>query len=210
MVRNRLGIGDEVILSVLASPDVVAGIAWQGMEPVFADLDAESMSLTEATVVEQLTVHTKAVLVTPTFGVVGNWEALRSITEPRGISLQVEGEGGNEKWQRIAPGIKGMGERLIYVDPQLICEGARGFQHELAAFGIEAQLMPEWRGRRRDFPGMAAIEDCVLLVEEWRQKVEDLTDCARLTARQTQFVFEEKRRLPVAAAAGELRVRRVG
>ncbi len=210
MVRNRLGIGDEVILSILASPDVVAGIAWQGMEPVFADLDTESMSLTIATVVEQLTVHTKKVLVTPTFGVVGNWESLRAITEPRGISLQVEGEGGNEKWLKIAPGIKGMGERLIFVDRQLICDGARGFQSELAAFGINAKLMPEWRGKRRDFPGMAAIDDCVLVIEDWRQKVEDLTDCARHTARQLQFVFEDRRRLPVAAAASELRVRRVG
>lgn len=210
MLRNRPGIGDEVILSVLAPPDVVAGIAWQGMEPVFADLDAATMSLTIATVVEQLTVHTKKVLVTPTFGVVGNWEALRAITEPRSISLQVEGEGGNEIWQKIAPGIKGMGDRLIYVDHQLICDGARGFQSELAAFGIDAKLMPEWRGKRRDFPGMAVIEDCVLVVENWRQHIEDLTDCARLTARQTQFIFDGLRRLPVAAATGELRVRRAG
>lgn len=210
MVRNRLEIGDEVILSVLASPDVVAGIAWQGMEPVFADLDTESMSLTNATVIEQLTVHTKKVLVTPTFGVVGDWELLRSITEPRGIALQVEGEGRNEKWLKIAPGIKGMGDRMVFVDHQLICDGARGFQSELASFGINAKLMPEWRGKRRDFPGMATIEDCVLVIEDWRKIVEDLADCARVTARQLQFVFEERRRLPVRAAASELRVRRVG
>ena len=79
-------------------------------------------------------------------------------------------KGGNEKWHKIAPGIKGMGDRLIFVDQQLICDGARGFQSELAAFGIAAKLMPEWRGKRRDFPGMAAIDDCVLVIEDWRQK----------------------------------------
>ena len=199
---------DEVIVPVLAPAEVLAGIAWQGMEPVFADLDAETMSLTPATVTDQVTVHTKQVFVSPVFGVVGEWESLRTVTEPRGIHLQVEGVGGSSKWEKIAPGVRGMAGSLVRVDGQLIHGGATGFAAELEAFGILSQRMPEWRGKRRDFPGMAAIEDEVLIIEDWRERVEAIQECARVASRQGQFVFEEPRRLPGSAGVDEFRVRR--
>ncbi len=202
-VRN-----DEVIVPVLAPAEVLAGIAWQGMEPIFADLDAETMSLTPATVTDQVTVHTKQVFVSPVFGVVGEWESLRAVTEPRGIHLQVEGVGGSPKWEKIAPGVRGMAESLVRVDGQLIYGGATGFAGELKNFEIDAKRMPEWRGKRRDFPGMAAIEDEVLLIIDWREQIEALQECARVSSRQGQFVFEEPRRLPGLAGVDELRVRR--
>ncbi len=203
MVRN-----DEVIVPILAPAEVLAGIAWQGMEPVFADLDAETMSLTPATVTEQVTVHTRQVFVSSVFGVVGDWEALRSVTEPRGIHLQVEGPGCTSKWEPIAPGLRGMSKSLIRVDKQLIEGGATGFARILASGGIAAKRMPEWRGRRSNFPGMAAIEDEVLVVENWRDRVEILEDCARLASRQGHFQFEDLRRLPASVGLDGLQVRR--
>jgi hypothetical protein len=203
-----MGTNDEVIVPVLAPAEVLAGIACQGMEPVFADLDSETMSLTPRTVVDQVTVHTKGVYVTPVYGVMGDWEALKIVTEPRGINLQVEGHGGSAKWERIAPGVRGMAGSLLEVDSQLIHGGADGFAETLAAYGIDASRMPEWRGKRRDYPGMAAIEKQVLVVEGWRDRVDELKETARLTARQGQLMFEDLRRPPVAAGIHKPRVRR--
>lgn len=203
MVRN-----EEVIVPILAPAEVLAGIAWQGMEPVFADLDAETMSLTPATVIDQVTVHTKQVFVSPVFGVVGDWESLRSVTEPRGIHLQVEGPGGPSKWEKIAPGLRGMAKSLIRIDGQLIEGGATGFATLLASHGIASKRMPEWRGRRSNFPGMAAIEDEVLLVEDWRDRVELLEECAWLASRQGQLMFEDQRRLPGSVGLDGLQIRR--
>jgi hypothetical protein len=90
----------------------------------------------------------------------------------------------------------------------LIYEGATGFAAELKLYGIEAKRMPEWRGKRRDFPGMAAIEDEVLLIEDWRQRIEALKACARVSSRQGQLLFEDPRRLPGSAGLDDLRVRR--
>lgn len=191
-----MGTHDEVIVPVLAPVEVLAGIVGQGLEPVFADLDAETMSLTPRTVVDQVTVHTKGVYVTPVFGVVGDWEALKVVTEPRGIHLQVEGAGAKEKWEKVAPGIRGMAGCLIEVDQQLIYGGADGFAEALASFGISTDRMPEWRGRHRDYPGMAKIEKQVLVVEGWRERMEELRESARMSARQGQLMFEELRRPP--------------
>ena len=167
-----------------------------------------SLGLTPASVLEQVTVHTRGVFVTPIFGVVGNWEDLRSVTEPRGILLQVEGAGGAAKWEKLAAGLRGMAASLIQVDAQLIHGGAEAFAKELASFGIECKRMPEWRGRKRDFPGMASIESQVLVVENWPSKVEQLQECARVCSRQGQFAFEESRRLPGAARLDETVIRR--
>ena len=117
----------EVIVSVLASAEAVASIAWRGLEPVFADLDPETMSLSARTVEDQVTIHTKAVLVTPNAGVIGDWQSLLAVTEPRGIDLRLEGEGVRGRWEQIAPGIEGMGEGLIRVDSQLIHGGGPRF-----------------------------------------------------------------------------------
>lgn len=205
-----MGTNDEVIVPVLAPAEVLAGIACQGMEPVFADLDAETMSLTAATVTDQVTVHTRGVYVTPVFGVIGHWESLRGVTEPRGIHLQVEGEGGAGRWEKIAPGVQGMAGSLLRIDPQLIHGGAEGFLEALASLGVVAGRMPEWRGRKRDFPGMSMIEAQVLVVEDWRDQVGLIEECARICARQGQFQFEELRRLPASAGLGGTRIRRAG
>ncbi len=199
-----MGTTDEVIVPVLAPADVLAGIAWQGLEPVFADLDLETMSLTPRTVEDQVTVHTRGVYVTPLFGVVGNWEALRTVTEPRGIQLQVEGTGGVGRWERIAPGVRGMASSLIEVDPQLI----HGFEEALADLGLEAKRIPEWRGRKRDFPGMSRIESQVLLVDGWREMLGEIQCAASMSARQLSFDFGELRRPPARADRARLQTRR--
>jgi len=208
--NGAMGTNDEVIVPVLAPAELLAGIACQGIEPVFADLDPETMSMTPATVTDQVTVHTRGVYVAPVFGVIGDWESLRGVTEPRGIHLQVEGEGGHARWEKIAPGVQGMADSLLRVDSQLIHDGAEGFREALASFGIKASRMPEWRGRKRDYPGMSAIEAQVLVVDQWREHKGLIEECARVSARQTAFQFEELRRLPVSAGLDTARIRRAG
>ncbi|WP_031500617.1 DegT/DnrJ/EryC1/StrS family aminotransferase [Bryobacter aggregatus] len=190
MVQDRVGTMDEVILSVLAPAEVVAGIAWQGLEPVFADLDPETMSLTTRTVTNQVTVYTKAVLVTPNVGVLGNWETLGAVTEPRGISLQVEGEGIQGKWERIAPGVEGMGDGLLRIDRQLIYGGAEAFAELLGDYLIDAKALPEWRGKDRDYPGMASLKSTALRVADWRTHLQTIKKCAVSGARQQSFQFD--------------------
>ena len=180
----------EVIVSVLASAEAVASIAWQGLEPVFADLDPETMSLSARTVEDQVTIHTKGVLVTPNAGVIGDWQSLLAVTEPRGIDLSLEGEGVRGRWEGIAPGIEGMGEGLIRVDSQLIHGGAAGFATALMKFLVDVQPMPRWKGKPRDYPGMARLEGSVLRVEGWRDHLEALRECELATARQSSFRFE--------------------
>ena len=188
--HQKFGNQAEAIVSVLASAEAVASIAWRGMEPVFADLDPETMSLTAKTVEEQVTIHTQTVLVTPNAGVSGDWEKLLAVTEPRGISIELEGEGVRGSWERIAPGVEGMGEGLLRVDWQLIDGGAAGFAEALGGYSILAQAMPRWVGKRRNYPGMAILETSALQVAGWRTKLAAIKECALSEARQQSFRFD--------------------
>ena len=173
------------------------------MEPVFADLDPETMSLTARTVEEQVTIHTQTVLVTPNAGVRGDWEKLLAVTEPRGILIELEGEGVRGGWERIAPGVEGMGEGLLRVDWQLIDGGAAGFAKALAGYSIQAEAMPYWVGKRRNFPGMAILETSALQVADWRTKLDAIRECALSEARQQSFRFD----LPLKPAVGLRRIK---
>ncbi len=205
--------GDETIVSVLAPAEALAGISRRKMEAVFADLDPETMSLSARTVEDRVTIHTKAVLVTPNAGVIGDWQSLLAVTEPRGIDLRLEGEGVRARWERIAPGVEGMGDGLIRVDAQLIAGGAEGFAVALDSFLIDVQPMPGWSGKRRDYPGMARLERSALRVAGWRDLLEEIRECALATARQTSFRFELDPKPVVAirpAADRGIRTRRAG
>jgi hypothetical protein len=203
MLQMSLG-SDEVVLSVLAPPETIAGIAYQGMMPVFADVDEETLGLSRQTVEEQITVHTKAVLVTPVAGVLGDWESLRPATEPRNIQLAVDGQGRGAKWETLAPGVQGMGEHLLRIDEQAIVGGAAGFSDLLAEAGIEAGGLPQWAGRRSDFPGAARAERCVLRVSDWQEHREQIVALARSAARQMSFAFDPPAKRPVRVPAREL------
>lgn len=201
---------DEVIIPVLAPEDLACALSRRGLRAVRADLDPETMSITASTVLDQVTTDTRSVFVTPFRGIVGPWETLRGVTEPRGISLEVEGKGGAGKWEKLAPGLRGMAEDLIEVDAQLIAGGAAGFAEELLAVGVPFESLPGWPGKRRDYPGMTRIESQVLVVENWQQWREELVECARRTARQQQLPFEDLRRQPTSAGLDEARRRRAG
>ncbi len=205
-VHQKFGNQAEAIVSVLASAEAVASIAWRGMEPVFADLDPETMSLTPRTVEEQVTIHTQTVLVTPNAGVSGEWEKLLAVTEPRGILIELEGEGIRGSWERIAPGVEGMGEGLLRVDWQLIDGGAAGFAKALAGYSILARAMPQWVGKRRNYPGMAILETSALQVADWRAKRDAIQECALSEARQQSFRFD----IPGKPVVGVRRTKAVG
>jgi hypothetical protein len=204
MLQMSLG-SDEVVLSVFAPPETIAGIAYQGLVPVFADVDVDSLSLSRLTVEDQVTVHTKGVLVTPLAGVVGDWESLRAVTEPRSLQLAVEGQGRPAKWEWIAPGVKGLGDHLIQVDPQEIHGGAAEFARLLADRGLETAPLPAWPGRRKDYPGACRAEATVLQIPHWREHREQLAKLARNTARQMSLAFDAlpKRSASETAPAAE-------
>lgn len=201
---------DEVIIPVMAPDHVVSAMARRGWRAVRADLDPETLSMTPSTVLERVTVDTRGVFVMPWFGVMGHWEALRSVTEPRGIMLEVEGKGVLGRWERLTAGVRGMPNDLIAVDGQVITGGARGFRKALRQAGIEAGELTDWQGRRRDYPGMSRIAAEVLVVTGWSCCRAEIIDCASREARQQSLPFEQPRRLPLQAETDGLSRRRAG
>jgi hypothetical protein len=201
---------DEVILGALAPPELWRGIESSGQRAVAADLDLETMNITPATVLDQVTVHTRAVYVTPVHGVLGPWEKLGEVTEPRGIGLRVEGRGKAAEWVKLGPGVRGMAEDLIHVDGEFLVGGAAAFEAELRAAGVPAEKLPVGQFRKRDYPGVARIAAECLVVRNWQQRQEEIEAAAERLARQPLLPFAELRREPGRAGIGRDLVRRAG
>lgn len=201
---------DEVILGALAPRELWRGIESSGQRAVAADLDLETMNVTPATVLDQVTVHTRAVYVTPVHGVLGSWERLGEVTEPRGIGLRVEGRGKAAQWEKLGPGVRGMAEDLIHVDGELLVGGAAAFAAELEAAGVPAQKLEVGQYRKRDYPGVARIAAECLVVSYWRKRREEIEAAAERLARQPLLPFAELRREPGRAGLEGNLVRRAG
>lgn len=201
---------DEVILGALAPQELWRGIASSGQRAVAADLDLETMNVTPATVLDQVTVHTRAVYVTPVHGVLGAWEQLGEVTEPRGIGLRVEGRGKAAQWEKVGTGVRGMADDLLHIDEELLVGGATGFAAELGAMGIGVEQLEVGRYRKRDYPGVARIAAECLVVRNWQERREEIQTAAERLARQPLLPFAELRREPGRAGVDRGVVRRAG
>jgi dTDP-4-amino-4,6-dideoxygalactose transaminase len=79
--------GDEVVVPALSFIASVAAVIHQQGIPVFADVDPLTYNVTAETVEAALTDQTKAVLVVHLHGLPADLDAIRQVTEPRGIPI---------------------------------------------------------------------------------------------------------------------------
>jgi len=87
MVVAGIGPGDEVVVPSFSFVATTNCVRYVGATPVFADVDATTGNLTAATVEPALTPRTKAVIGVDQGGVPLDLDDLRSLTDPRGITV---------------------------------------------------------------------------------------------------------------------------
>ena len=86
-----IGKGDEVIVPPLTFVASVNAAVYVGARPVFADVDSESLLLDPESVAACLSPKTRAVIAVDYAGHPCDYEALRSITDGRDVSLLSDG-----------------------------------------------------------------------------------------------------------------------
>ncbi|MFD3504222.1 DegT/DnrJ/EryC1/StrS family aminotransferase [Streptomyces sp. NPDC058678] len=79
--------GDEVVVPALSFIASVAAVIHQQGIPVFADVDPLTYNVTANSIQAALTERTKAVLVVHLHGLPADLDAIRAVTEPRGIPI---------------------------------------------------------------------------------------------------------------------------
>lgn len=82
-----IGAGDEVILPAFDSPSTADAVRSAGAAPVFADIDPHTFCLDPDSVTAAVSAFTAAVVPVHTFGHPAAMDALRAVTESRGIAL---------------------------------------------------------------------------------------------------------------------------
>ncbi len=83
----RLPPGSEVITSAITDMGSVTGILYQGLVPVFADVEAETLNMDPSSVRERITARTGAILVVHHAGLAANLDALADVARERGLPL---------------------------------------------------------------------------------------------------------------------------
>lgn len=79
--------GDEVVVPALSFIASAAAVIHQQAIPVFADVDWQTYNVTAESVAAAITDRTKAVVVVHLHGLPADMDAIRRVTEPRGIPL---------------------------------------------------------------------------------------------------------------------------
>ena len=87
MVVAGVGPGDEVVVPSFSFIATTNAPTYVGATPVFADVDPLTGNLTPETVAAVLTDRTRAVIVVDQGGVPADLDAIRAVTDPRGIAL---------------------------------------------------------------------------------------------------------------------------
>lgn len=79
--------GDEVVTTAITDMGALTPILYQGLIPVFADVDPDTGNVTAETISAALTERTRAVIVTHLFGNPVDTDAVRTLIQGRGITL---------------------------------------------------------------------------------------------------------------------------
>src|ERR1051326_9001647 len=79
--------GSEVITSSITDMGSLTGLLYQGLVPVFADVDADTLNLDPRSVRERLTERTRAILAVHHSGLAADLDALIAIGRERGIPV---------------------------------------------------------------------------------------------------------------------------
>lgn len=80
-----IGRGDEVIIQAFTCIAVPEPILWAGATPVYADIEADTYNLDIRSVKENISAHTKAIIVQHTFGIPGPIQEILEIARKRNI-----------------------------------------------------------------------------------------------------------------------------
>jgi perosamine synthetase len=87
LVAAGIGPADEVVVPSLSFIATANAARYVGAVPVFADVDAATQNLTPATVEPCLTSRTRAVILVDQAGVPADLDAMRTLCDPRGITV---------------------------------------------------------------------------------------------------------------------------
>jgi dTDP-4-amino-4,6-dideoxygalactose transaminase len=87
LVVGGIGKGDDVVVPSFSFIATANAPTYVGARPVFADVDRVTGNLTAESVIAALTDATRAVIVVDQGGVPVDLDAIRAVTEPRGILL---------------------------------------------------------------------------------------------------------------------------
>ncbi|WP_291798693.1 DegT/DnrJ/EryC1/StrS family aminotransferase [Cellulomonas sp.] len=87
LIVAGVGRGDDVVVPSFSFIATANASTYVGARPVFADVDRATGNLTAETVAAVLTERTRAVIVVDQGGVPADLDAIRALTDPRGIVL---------------------------------------------------------------------------------------------------------------------------
>lgn len=91
MAALEIGPGDEVIVPAMTFAATSNCVVYQGGTPVFADVDPDTLQISLESVRRLITNRTRAIIGVDYAGLPCDYEALRTITNPRGIALLSDG-----------------------------------------------------------------------------------------------------------------------
>jgi perosamine synthetase len=83
----QLPVGSEVITSAITDMGSLTGVLYQGLVPVFADVDPDTLNMTAAAVRRRLTPRTRAILVVHHAGLAADMESLLAVGREAGVPL---------------------------------------------------------------------------------------------------------------------------
>jgi dTDP-4-amino-4,6-dideoxygalactose transaminase len=87
LVLRASGLSGDVITPSFTFAATAHAVAWNGLRPVFADIDPETLTLSPHAALRALTVRTSAILATHIFGTPCDTEALGEAARSHGIRL---------------------------------------------------------------------------------------------------------------------------
>jgi dTDP-4-amino-4,6-dideoxygalactose transaminase len=82
-----LGLRGEVVTTPLSFVATSSALTWMGLEPVFADVDPETLTLAPASCAERIGPRTSALLATHVYGLPCDVDGLTALARERGIAL---------------------------------------------------------------------------------------------------------------------------
>ena len=87
MFAAGIGPGDEVVVPAMTFAATANAVVYQGATPVFADVEPDTLLVSPSAVEEMISPRTRAVVAVDYGGQPCDYDALRSITEDRGLAL---------------------------------------------------------------------------------------------------------------------------
>jgi perosamine synthetase len=103
-----VGPGDEVVVPESTWVATAAPIMYVGATPVFADIEPDTWCLSATSLAGCVTQRTKAVITVDLYGGVPDMDAIRSVTEPRGIAIiEDAAQSIGATWKGVAAGALG-------------------------------------------------------------------------------------------------------